>query len=455
MKRFTLRQILNSCNGEFFGDSSLLDKAVSSIVTDSRQVKESSLFVAVVGERVDGHDFAQQCFEKGAVCVLCEKKIDIPNGKTAILVKSTLQAIKEIAKAYRELFTIPFIGITGSVGKTSTKEMIAAALGESFCVLKTQGNFNNELGVPLTLFRLEDCHEVAVIEMGISDFGEMTRLTAMVEPDICVITNIGYCHLERLKDLDGVLKAKTEMFLSMQKNGKIFLNGDDEKLRTITDVSGIKPVFYGLDSRNDYYAADIVNNADEKLKCKICYDSVCLDTVIPALGNHMAANAACAFAIAKSLGMTDEKILNGIAKYKTVGSRSNVIKTDSFTIIDDCYNANPTSMRSSIDMLKNFTGRRVCILGDMKELGKNELALHLSTGEYAATSKIDLVIAIGEIAEKIAEGAKGKGAKAVHFDTVEKANDSLSSLLERGDVILVKASRAMKLENVVEKLKEL
>ena len=210
MKAITIKEILDSCNGNFIGAEENLNTKVTSIVTDSRQAKENSMFVAIKGEKVDGHKFVPMTYSQGAVCALVEEKVDcdIPQ----IVVESTLQAVKDIAEYYRSLFTIPFIGVTGSVGKTSTKEMLASVLKEKFKVHKTQGNFNNELGVPLTLFAMEEDTEVAIIEMGISDFGEMTRLSKIVKPNICVITNIGCCHLENLGDRDGVLKAKTEMF---------------------------------------------------------------------------------------------------------------------------------------------------------------------------------------------------------------------------------------------------
>ena len=252
MKPLKLSDIASACGGKLHGDK---DAFIKNIVTDSRQADKNSLFAAIKGEKVDGHDFIEQTKAKGAVCVLCEKA---PQAEiNYILVDSTLTALKKIAKYYRSLFSIPFIGITGSVGKTSTKEMISSVLGEKFNVHKTAKNFNNELGVPLTLFGLEEEHEIAVIEMGISDFSEMSRLADMVQPNIGVITNIGYCHLENLKDLDGVKKAKAEMFDYIKKDGKIYLNGDDEKLFEIKDVNGITPCFYGINAHNEYYAKNI------------------------------------------------------------------------------------------------------------------------------------------------------------------------------------------------------
>ena len=240
MKPITLREIADACGGTLFGDPEI---TVTSIVTDSRKATEGSLFAAIRGARADGHRFIPMTAEQGAVCTLCEEapEIDMPY----ILTQSTLVALKGIAEYYRSLFTIPFIGVTGSVGKTSTKELISSVLSQKYNVHKTAGNFNNELGVPLTLFGLEESHEAAVIEMGISGFGEMTRLSKMVRPDISVITNIGCCHLENLGDRDGVLQAKTEMFTYLQPNGRIILCHDDDKLRTVTDHRGIRPIFYG------------------------------------------------------------------------------------------------------------------------------------------------------------------------------------------------------------------
>lgn len=449
MKKITLRQITDACGGQYFGDKNLCDSVVSSIVTDSRKVKENSLFAAVCGQRVDGHDFIEKCFESGAVCALCEKAPESTD-KPYILVESTLQALKAIAEFYRTLFTIPIIGVTGSVGKTSTKEMLYAVLSQKYNVHKTQGNFNNELGVPLTLFEMDEHHEIAVIEMGISDFGEMTRLSKMVKPDVSVITNIGTCHLENLIDRDGVLKAKTEMFKFLKDNGTVFLNGDDDKLRTVTEVNGKKPVFFGLENSNDYVAKDIENRGIDGIKCNLCFNSEKLCVTIPAMGNHMAANAVAAAAVGKHFGMDNESIIKGVASFKNVGSRSNVIKTDRITIIDDCYNANPVSMKASIDALSMVKTRRVAIVGDMKELGENENALHAQIGEYLCDKNIEFVIAVGNLAKNIA----GNCEQSVWFEDLDEALESVLSFIKTGDTVLVKASHSMQFEKISQKLKE-
>ena len=382
MKPFTLAEIAAACGGTYVGNEDMKSAVITSVERDSRQVKEGSLFLAIKGERVDGHDYIQKCYDSGAICAICEKAPENAD-KPYILVPSTLQAVKKIGRAYREKFDIPVVGVSGSVGKTSTKEMLYAVLSQKFKTHKTQGNLNNELGVPLTLLSMPEDTEAAVIEMGISGFGEMTRLAKMAQPTICVLTIIGCCHLENLGDRDGVLKAKTEMFDYAKEGAAFILNGDDDKLSTVKDVRGTKPIFFGLDKSNRYYAENIENNGEGGVSCTLCFDGKRLDVTIPAIGSYMVSNALAAVAAGNLLGLSDEQLKNGVEAYKTVGSRANVINTGKLRIIDDCYNANPTSVKASLDTLKNFEGRKVAILGDMKELGSNELSLHYDTGAYA------------------------------------------------------------------------
>jgi UDP-N-acetylmuramoyl-tripeptide--D-alanyl-D-alanine ligase len=446
MKRFTLSQIADACGGTYIGEHSLKETPVSSIERDSRNIKENSLFLAIKGARVDGHDFIEKCYEDGAICALCEKAPKNPS-KPYILVDDTLKAVKKIAKAYRELFEIPIVGISGSVGKTSTKEMISSVLSQKYKVHKTQGNLNNELGVPLTLFGMDDDTEVAVIEMGISDFGEMSRISEMVQPTIEVITIIGECHLENLGDRNGVFKAKTEMFDNLRIGGTVILNGDDDKLNKVSAVKGNAPIFYGFHHGADR-AENVANNGVLGVDADLLFDGQRLSVTIPAIGTYMVNNALAAAAVGRTLGLTSDEIKRGIAAYKTVGSRANLINTGKISIIDDCYNANPNSMKASIDTLMNFEGRKVAILGDMKELGENESELHLGVGHHAQCC--DMVIAVGPLAEKIAEGAGG-----IHFETKDELFDQLKSLIKVGDVVLVKASHSMQFEKITEKLKEL
>ena len=452
MKPITLHEVAKACCGTLHGDP---DLTITSIVTDSRKAGEGSLFAAIKGARVDGHRFIPAVAEQGAVCVLCEDKPDVEINY--IRVDSTLVALKGIAEYYRSLFTIPFVGITGSVGKTSTKEFISAVLAQKYNVHKTGGNFNNELGVPITLFGLEEEHEVAVIEMGISGFGEMTRLSKMVKPDISVITNIGYCHLENLGDRDGVLRAKTEMFEYLKKDGVIILCHDDDKLRTVTDYHGIRPIFYGT-GNDEYRAENITEKGLDGIGCTLIHharmddsvEDVRIDVTIPTMGRHNVLNALCAMAVGTQLGLSADEIKRGLESFENVGSRNHIIKTDTLTIIDDCYNANPTSTKAGLDTLSKLSGRRIAILGDMKELGKDELALHREVGAYAKEVGIDMLVAVGPLSEATAEGY---GEGAYYAATVERCIDRIKRYLRPDDTILVKASHSMQFERIVEALK--
>lgn len=448
MKHFTLAEIAAACGGTYVGDETLKNSAITSVERDSREIKEGSLFLAIKGGRVDGHDFIEKCYDSGAVCAICEKAPQNAK-KPYILVDSTLSAVKKIAKAYRDKFDIPVVGVSGSVGKTSTKEMLYAVLSQKYKTHKTQGNLNNELGVPLTILAMPEDTQAAVIEMGISDFGEMTRLSQVAQPTICVLTIIGCCHLENLGDLDGVLKAKTEMFLHAKESAEFVLNGDDEKLATIADVNGKKPIFFGLDGKNEYHAEDIENNCEGGVSCRLCFKDKKLDVTIPAIGNYMVSNALAAVAVGNLLGLCDSELKNGVEAYRTVGSRANVINTGKIRIIDDCYNANPTSVKASLETLRNFKGRTVAIIGDMKELGKDELQLHFDTGVYSKQIGVDVTLAAGPLAKELANGANGEW-----FETKEDLINALPGIIKDGDTVLVKASHSMQFEIIVNYLKD-
>lgn len=449
MKPFTLAEIAAACGGTYVGSDAMKSAVITSVERDSRQIKDGSLFLAIRGERVDGHDYIQSCYDSGAVCALCERAPENAE-RPYILVDSTLAAVKKIAKAYREKFDIPIVGVSGSVGKTSTKEMLYAVLSQKYNTHKTQGNLNNELGVPLTLLSMPADAQAAVIEMGISDFGEMTRLSEMVQPTVCVLTIIGCCHLENLGDRDGVCRAKTEMFTHAREGAAYILNGDDDKLGAIESVRGKRPVFFGLNSKNDWYAEEIENNGEGGVSCVLCSGEKRLPVTIPAIGTYMVTNALAAAAAGTLLGLSDGELTRGVAAYKTVGSRANVIHTDTLRIIDDCYNANPTSVQASLETLKNFSGRTVAILGDMKELGKDELRLHYDTGAYAKRLGIDAVIAVGSLAKELARGADG-----AWFESLDALLPQLGGYIQNGDTVLVKASHSMQFEKITEALKNL
>ena len=456
MKNLTLENIARVCGGTYYGPADKLQEEVMSVITDSRKAEEGCLFVPIVGERVDAHKFIPQVMEAGALATLSERVLDNADFPY-IAVESSLQAVKDIAEFYLKQLQIPVVGITGSVGKTSTKEVIASVLNQKYHTLKTQGNFNNELGLPLTVFRLRDGDEIAVLEMGISDFGEMTRLAQIARPDTCVITNIGTCHLENLGDRDGVLKAKTEIFQSMKPNGHIVLNGDDDKLITVREYNGVKPVFFGLNSERDVYVDQIESKGLKGVACRIHLGEDAFDVLVPTPGIHMVYNALAAAAVGRIYGLTIEEIRRGIESLETIRGRFKMIETDKFLVVDDCYNANPMSMKASLDVLHDGEGRRVAILGDMGELGEDEAALHEGVGIHAATCGIDACVCVGDLAVHIAEAArKANPDFPVYYEkTRESLLEHLNDYVQKGDTILVKASHFMKFEEVVKALEEM
>ncbi len=456
MKNLTLENIARVCNGKFYGPEELRKEEITSITTDSRKAEPGCLFVAIKGERVDGHDFAAGVMEQGALCVLAEH--ELPNFTGCyIQVESTLAAVREIAEFYRKGLDIKVVGITGSVGKTSTKEMIASVLSEKYKVLKTLGNFNNELGLPLTVFRLTEEDEVAVLEMGISNFGEMHRLSKIARPDICVMTNIGQCHLETLHDRDGILQAKSEIFDFLKEDGGIVLNGDDDKLSAIQEIKGIKPVFFGLESGRSIYADEIAPKGLKGISCRIHTPKGEFEVMIPIPGVHMVRNALAATAVGLLMGLSLEEIKSGIEKSESLSGRFHIIEKGSLTIIDDCYNASPVAMKASLDILKDAEGRKVAVLGDMFELGEDAAALHASVGAHAAGNAIDLLICVGENCRHMAKAAFETGGcgEVLQVPTLDSILATLPELICPGDTILVKASHAMHFEKVVEKLLEL
>lgn len=488
------------------------DTCVMSAVLDSRKAEAGCMFFATIGERVDGHRFIADVFAKGAVLAVTQEKpeqVEERYGCKAsewgsyLLVEDTLQALKSIAEAYRRKLSVKVVGVTGSVGKTSTKEFIAGVLAEKYKVLKTEGNFNNEIGVPLTLLRIRPEHEAAVIEMGISDFGEMHRLSEMARPDICVMTNIGQCHLENLKDRDGILRAKSEIFDFMAEDGEICLNGGDDKLSALTDIKGHKPHFFGLGENpgeevsavsiesKGLWGSDamlVLRNVkarekgtgknlreDEAPKCgeaeaQVCHtggsredaegdSSVRIPVHVPLPGVHMVRNAAAAACVGRLLGLSPEEIASGVSKVVPVSGRNNLIKLERYTLIDDCYNANPASMKAAIDLLSMADTKKTAILGDMFELGENSHRLHAEIGEYAAKAGLEQLFCVGGEARHMYEAAQKVGGvqKLRYFSTRDellKALEQGTADIPKGSTILIKASHGMEFTKVLEFLKD-
>lgn len=453
MKEISVKEAAKAVGGRLVNES---DAAINGVTMDSRKVESGNLFVAIKGERADGHDFIGQVFEKGASAVLCDH---LPDGITGscIIVEDTVKALQALAAYYRTLLSVKVIGVTGSVGKTSTKEIIAATLSARYKVLKTAGNYNNEIGLPLTVLSIEPEHEFAVLEMGISDFGEMRVLTGIAKPDYCVITNIGQSHLENLGTRHGIYKAKSEIFECMNPEGAIFLNGDDDILCNKRSINGIRPVFFGFEPGNDYRPENIVSLGLKGTEFDVISPHGKFSVKTGLFGNHMIANALAAAAIGHVLNMTDDEIARGLSEASTIAGRLNLIPFGEGFIIDDCYNAAPSSMRAALDTLALAKGRRVAVLGDMFELGLDSDVMHRDIGEYAADSTIEKLICIGENSRHMVEGARraDTGVQIHYFPTVDAFLTEKEYLITKGDNVLVKASHGMNFARIVEALKEM
>ena len=448
MKGFTISQAAAACQGRI-SRPDYADRELGRVVIDSRRVQPGDLFVAFRGEKADGHDYIPTAFDKGAACCLAER---VPEGETrpVLLAEDVQKALERIAAAYRETLTLPVVGITGSVGKTSAKEMIAAVLARRFSVLKTEGNLNNQIGVPMTVSRIEPEHEAAVVELGISGFGEMTELARIARPCVAVFTVIGHAHLEMLGDLDGVFRAKIELLPFLPEDGVVIVNGDDPYLRAIRCPQRVIRV--GLGTENDLRAEDVRAVGEERTDCTLVYEGRRIPVTIPAFGRHLVYAALEGAAVGLAFGLANEQIAAGIADFRVVGRRGAVTETGFVTLVDDSYNANPDSVKCAIDSLLQLPGRHVAILGDMLEIGENASALHREVGRYAREKGVELLLAAGELGACFAEGA---GDIARHYPTRDALIDALPTLLQKGDAVLVKASLRMGFSEVAEAVKKL
>lgn len=430
------------------GSSCKEDRDVLSICTDSRKITEGCLFIALVGERFDGHDFVAAAFEQGAVAAVCSKPVEA-NGEI-ILVNNTGAAFLQLAAYYRSLFSIPVVGITGSVGKTTTKEMVYAVLSEKYKTLKNEGNLNNEIGLPTTVFRLDADYEAAILEMGMSAFGEISRLTRVAQPNIGIISKIGVSHIEHLGSREGILKAKLEILEGLKPGAPLIVNGDDDLLSTV-ELSDRRVIRFGIENAgNDYLAKDIQQGEQSTTFTVVFADKVRTVT-IPTVGRHNVYNALSAFAAGIELGVTPEQAAAGLEKYVTSGMRQRIREFNGIMLIEDCYNASPDSVRAATEVLVSSNGKtKALVFGDMLELGEISAAAHAEVGALAAEKKVDRLYTYGEMAELAAKEAQAKGiAFAKNFDDKKELAIQLRADLSSGDTVLFKASRGMKLEEVI------
>lgn len=459
MEAMTVRELLAATGGKLLGDQEMLEQTITGVETDSRAIHEGDLFVALRGENTDGHKYISGALSNGGAGCLTEiiPQTLLP-GKFYILVDDTVLAFGQVAKAYKEKFPIPVIGITGSVGKTTTKDMIAAVLSQKYRVLKTEGNFNNELGLPLTLLRLTPQHQICVLEMGMNHFGEIDYLTQLVCPDVAVITNIGDAHIENLGSREGILKAKCEIFHYMAQDSLAILDGDDPLLRTLEGKIQPQVVFCGEDHQPPYEAKEIRQLGSKGLSCRVKTPKNDFTVTVPALGNHMIYPVLMACAVGEHYGMTGEELKAGIESFVPTKMRMNVIRQGGVTILDDGYNANPQSMRAALEVLSQTDGAyRVAILGNMFELGDLGPELHRSMGECAAKlGNIDALLAVGDLARDIYDAAQQAGMANVYYAKDRTEAEALLPQLIRPDgVILVKASRGMAFEEITRELQQL
>ena len=456
MEALTLRQLLEAVNGTLLGDFDDLDAQAVQVSTDSRNITPGCLFIPLEGERFDGHSFINSALEAGAAgCLTARERESYLPGKFYIKVRSTQRALWELARYYKKLFPIPFIAVTGSVGKTTTKDMTAAVLGARFRVHKTEGNFNNDIGVPLTLLRLEAQHEVCVVELGMDHAGEIDNLARLVEPDMALITNIGDAHIENLGSRENIFKAKCEIFPHLKRDGLAVLNGDDPLLASLEGTLAQRTVFVGEGEGLDYTARDLSSDGAGHLFCRVKTPRSQFEANIPALGSHMIYPTLMAAAAAEALGMAPDEIVRGIGAFLPTKMRMNIVRCKGdIVILNDAYNANPQSMRAAAAVLGDAQGRRkVAVVGDMKELGPGSEQFHRAVGGYFAQAGTDRLIAVGDLARFMAEGARDAGlGQADWFPTLDAARNALSREVRAGVTILVKASRSMAFEKIVDYL---
>ena len=457
MEPITLQEILEAVDGKLYGDVTDLSMTVEKVDTDSRVIHAGAMFLPLEGDRFDGHAFINDALEAGAAgCLFARERANYMPGKFYIKVSSTQRALRDLARWYKSRFDIPFIGVTGSVGKTTTKDMIAAVLGERYKVLKTEGNFNNMIGLPLSILRLNRSHEICVLEMGMDDVGQIEYLSGIVEPDVAVITNIGDAHIENLGSRENTLKAKCEIFNHLKKGGLAVLNGDDELLVTLRGTLAERAVWCGHGENCNYRATDIVSDGESFIRCKVDTPNYHCDVEIPALGDHMVYPAMTAGAIGEHFGLTQDEIVRGILHFAPTKMRMNILRRDEgITILNDTYNANPQSMRAAIEVLATGKAKtKIAVLGDMLELGPLAPMLHAGIGELVARSGIHYLVCAGEMSKYIADAAEAQGMGEVYWRPNKKeALAVLEQIVKPNCTVLVKASRSMEFEEFVEFLK--
>ena len=454
-----IKDIIKVCNGELICGNE--EDICIDFSKDTRTIQENDVYVGIKGENFDGNNLYIEALEKGAkACILQGVEINKDiiakyKNKAIIMVNDTIKALQEIAKYKRSLYNIPVIAITGSVGKTSTKDIIASVVGEQYTVLKTQGNLNNHIGVPLTILSLKE-HEALVVEMGMSNAGELTVLSEIAHPDIAVITNVGTAHIGNLGSRENILKAKLEILNGIKENGTLIINNDNDLLNAWKNEykGNVKIVTYGIENKSKYNACEIElkENSSEFI---LEIDSKYAEKIgVPVGGMHFVYNALSAIAVGEQLNIPIEKIKQGIEKFELTKSRMELIKLENnITVVNDCYNANYDSMKAAIEYLsKTNSKRKIAVLGDMLELGEFSSKLHTKVGEEVAKNKIDILITVGEMGKVIATAVKNSTnqTEVYSFNNNEDAIKKINEVIQKDDTVLIKASNGMKFKDIVE-----
>ena len=456
MEYLTIKELILASKGDLVSKSDK-QSAVDDIVIDSRKANENNAFVAIVGENLDGHNFINLAIDQGCKTIIKNKNnnVDIDNREVNVIeVENTEIALGDIARFYKEKFEIPFIAVTGSVGKTTTRDMVYSTISTKYNSLKNVGNLNNQFGVPLTLFNLNKEHEAAIIEMGMSNFNEIEYLSNIVKPQIGIISNIGYSHVEHLGSREGIFKAKMEIATNFDESSLLIVNGDDDYLKTLKSknlVYNLKT--FGFEKDNDIYC-DSYEIMDDSINFVAVINGQKEEFFIPTVGKHNIYNAMAAILVGINLNMTLDEIKSGLKNFQCTKNRLDIIKKDKITIIDSVYNASIDSMNAALDILGRYKNRRVAILGDMFEMGDYSEFAHRQVGKFALNNT-DILIAIGNDSEYMVKDLKENGFNEdnlYYFETKEEAIKKLDNIIKDGDIILVKASRGMHLEEVVEYL---
>lgn len=448
MEKLTLTEIVDA-----LGTTLPVEAEITEISTDTRNLPEGCLFLALRGTHFDGHAFAKRAVESGAAAVVTEYEIeDCP----CLVVDNTRLALLRIAAYYRSKFSPILVGVTGSVGKTTSKEMIALVLSAKYNTLKTQGNLNNEIGLPKTLLELDSHHEAAVIEMGMSNFGEIHRLSCTTQPTIGVITNIGFSHIENLKSQEGILKAKLEILDGMADDAPLVVSADDPFLAPLKNELLPRPVYtYGIENEDaDVRAVDIESDDSSISFTVIDKGKETCRVTLPCVGLHNVLDALGAYCTGRLADIEPEKIAEALGKYKTVGFRQNIEQHGTYTLIVDCYNASPDSMKAALHVLREMksSGRKAAVLGDMLELGDLSRKLHEIVGDMSLVSGADQIFCYGKNAKYIAKTAAKGGASVFHTEDKTELCSAIRAYLRPGDLILFKASRGMHLEDCIKEI---